>query len=427
MRSTPARGASMWSPRAAGGGASRVTDDGCGMTRADLVLAVERHATSKLPDGRSARDPHARLSRRGVALDRGGGAACDHDPRRPDEPHAWSLAVAAGAKSEVRPAALAQGTRVEVRDLFPATPARLKFLKTDRTEAEAIRDVVRRLAMSRPGRGLHARGRGARAGELSLRRCRERGRLARLGDVLGADFAANAIEVRARARGAFHRGFAGLPTCSRANALGQFLFVNGRPVRDKLMVGAVRARLCRLSAARPPSRRRAVSCDRPARGRRQRSSRQGRGALPRCRASCARPSCARCVEALARGAGRAASTGGTATVAALRGRGRCATAAVGIGGARRRGPLSPRLRRSRRGARAGTSRGFAEPRRRRSMSARLGATCALSRPRRRPRRSTGRSARRARSCTRPISSRRPATAWSSSTSTPPMSASSMSA
>src|SRR6266852_7496616 len=124
----------------------RVGDDGAGMPRADLALAVERHATSKLADD----DLLAirTLGFRGEALPSLGAVArLAIATRHASEPHAWTIAVEAGAKSEVKPAALGPGTCVEVRDLFYATPARLKFLKTDRTEAEAIRDVVRRLAM----------------------------------------------------------------------------------------------------------------------------------------------------------------------------------------------------------------------------------------------------------------------------------------
>src|ERR1051325_8440023 len=127
----------------------RVTDDGEGMTRADLALAVERHATSKLDDDDLV--AIRTLGFRGEALPSIGAAAgLATPPRHADEPHAWAIEVDAGNKSGLKPAALGQGTRVDVRDLFYATPARLKFLKSDRTEAEAVRDVVRRLAMSRP-------------------------------------------------------------------------------------------------------------------------------------------------------------------------------------------------------------------------------------------------------------------------------------
>ena len=214
----------------------RVTDDGVGMPRADLELAVDRHATSKL-SGDDLLAIHT-LGFRGEALPSIGAVArLILTTRHKDEPHAWTLEVDAGKKSDAKPAALGHGTTVEVRDLFYATPARLKFLKTDRSEAEAVREVVRRLAMSRPDVAFTLAGEerapltwGAATDELS-----------RLGDVLGADFGTNAISIDAEREGVRLQGFAGLPTLSRANTLGQYLFVNGRPVRDKVLIGAVRA------------------------------------------------------------------------------------------------------------------------------------------------------------------------------------------
>jgi DNA mismatch repair protein MutL len=217
-----------------------VTDDGEGMTRADLALAVERHATSKLADDDlvSIRT----LGFRGEALPSIGAVArLAIASRHASEPHAWSVEVEAGAKSELKPAALGGGTRVEVRDLFYATPARLKFLKLDRTEAEAVREVVRRLAMSRPDVAFTLAGEERAPVTFAATLPGATGRLARLGDVLGADFRANAVEIAAEREGVAVEGFAALPTLTRANALGQYLFVNGRPVRDKLLVGAVRA------------------------------------------------------------------------------------------------------------------------------------------------------------------------------------------
>jgi DNA mismatch repair protein MutL len=252
----------------------RIADDGAGMTRADLALAVERHATSKLDDddlnairtlgfrgealpsiGAVARltittRHRSRVYPTSVLQEGSKSATADFDC---GEPHAWAIAVDGGTKSDIRPAALGPGTCVEVRDLFYATPARLKFLKTDRTEAEAIRDVVRRLAMSRPDVGFTLAGEERalvtwaavqpppypppHAGE-----GREGiGRLARLGDVLGAEFRTNAIPVAAGRDGFSLEGFAGLPTYTKANALSLYLFVNGRAVRDKLLLGAVRA------------------------------------------------------------------------------------------------------------------------------------------------------------------------------------------
>ena len=218
----------------------RITDDGDGMTRADLALAVERHATSKLADDDLV--AISTLGFRGEALPSIGAAArLAITTRHADEPHAWVIEVDAGAKSDVKPAALGQGTRVDVRDLFYATPARLKFLKSDRTEAEAVRDVVRRLAMSRPDVAFTLAGEERPPLHFAAVLGDSAGRLVRLGDVLGAEFRANAAEIAAEREEVRIEGFAALPTLTRANSLGQYLFVNGRPVRDKLLLGAVRA------------------------------------------------------------------------------------------------------------------------------------------------------------------------------------------
>jgi DNA mismatch repair protein MutL len=225
-----------------GGGRRRIgiTDDGGGMTAADLALAVDRHATSKLDDEDLL---HIRtLGFRGEALPSIGAVArLGITTRHTSEPHAWSLSVEAGDKSQVMPAALGHGTRVEVSDLFYATPARLKFLKTDRTEAEAIREVVRRLAMARPDIAFTLAGEERAPVTWAAALPGAAGRLTRLGDILGADFRSSAIEVRAERDDVVVEGFAAAPSLTRANALGQYLFVNGRPVRDKLILGAVRA------------------------------------------------------------------------------------------------------------------------------------------------------------------------------------------
>ena len=216
-----------------------VTDDGEGMTRADLALAVERHATSKLADDDLVQI--RTLGFRGEALPSIAAVArLSLVTRHANEPHAWAIEVDAGVKSDIRPAALSAGTRVEVRDLFYATPARLKFLKLDRTEAEAVRDVVRRLAMSRPDVAFTLAGEERTPVTFAAALPGATGRLTRLGDVLGADFRSNAVEIAAEREGVTIEGFAALPTLTRANALGQYLFVNGRPVRDKLLLGAVR-------------------------------------------------------------------------------------------------------------------------------------------------------------------------------------------
>jgi DNA mismatch repair protein MutL len=225
-----------------GGGRRKIsiTDDGSGMTSDDLALAVDRHATSKLDDEDLLRI--RTLGFRGEALPSIGAVAkLAITTRHHSEPHAWSLSVEGGQKSAMVPAALSQGTRVEASDLFYATPARLKFLKTDRTEAEAIREVVRRLAMARPDIAFTLAGEERAPVTWAAALPGGSGRLTRLGDILGADFRSSAIEVRAEREDVVVEGFAAAPSLTRANALGQYLFVNGRPVRDKLILGAVRA------------------------------------------------------------------------------------------------------------------------------------------------------------------------------------------
>jgi DNA mismatch repair protein MutL len=217
----------------------RVTDDGAGMPPGDLALAVERHATSKLA-GDDLLDIRT-LGFRGEALPSIGAVArLTITTRHAGEPHAWAITVDAGIKSDVKPAALGEGTRVEVRDLFYATPARLKFLKSDRTEGEAIREIVRRLAMSRPDVAFTLAGEERAPVTWAAALPGPPGLLVRLADILGGDFRANAVEINGERHGVAVEGYAGLPTLTRANALGQYLFVNGRPVRDKLLIGVVR-------------------------------------------------------------------------------------------------------------------------------------------------------------------------------------------
>ena len=225
-----------------GGGRRKIviTDDGGGMTYADLSIATDRHATSKLDDEDLMQIKT--LGFRGEALPSIGAIArLSIATRHASEPHAWSLGVDAGARSPITPAALNHGTRVEVGDLFYATPVRLKFLKTDRTEAEAIREVVRRLAMARPDIAFTLAGEERAPVTWSATLPGAAGRLTRLGDILGAEFRLSAIEVESARDGVRVDGFAAAPSLTKANALGQYLFVNGRPVRDKLILGAVRA------------------------------------------------------------------------------------------------------------------------------------------------------------------------------------------
>ena len=217
-----------------------VEDDGCGMSSDEMALAVERHATSKLPDDDLI---HIKtLGFRGEALPSIGGIArLSITSRTSDGAEAWKLSVEGGAKSTPEPAAHACGTRIEVRDLFYATPARLKFLKTPRTEQTHAVEIVNRLAMAHPGVGFslsdgtrHLIRLNPAQGDLFS------ARLDRLTSIMGRDFTDNAMRIDAERDGVRLSGYASLPTLNRGNAAMQFLFVNGRPVRDRLLVGALR-------------------------------------------------------------------------------------------------------------------------------------------------------------------------------------------
>ena len=218
-----------------------VTDDGCGMTREELSLAVLRHATSKLPDDDLA---HIRtLGFRGEALPSIGAVArMSIASRARGASEAWRVAVEGGRVDEPAPAAHGPGTRVEVRDLFFATPARLKFLKAERTEAQHAEEAVERLAMAHPAIAFTLED----DGRTTLRLQPGTGdlfeaRRERLAQIMGRDFAENCIALDAQREGVRLTGYAGLPTFNRATSRAQYLFVNGRPVRDKLFHGAVRA------------------------------------------------------------------------------------------------------------------------------------------------------------------------------------------
>jgi DNA mismatch repair protein MutL len=218
----------------------RVVDDGSGMPRDDLGLAVERHATSKLPTGDLCQI--ATLGFRGEALPSiGSVAVLDIFSRAVDSPHGFSIRVDQGKKHALAPCGLPQGTKVEVRDLFAATPARLKFLRSDRAEARACADAVQRLAMANKEVRFTFAGTETAGFDYFARTEGDDALLARLADILGEEFRANALRVDAAREGIALEGYAGLPTWHKANAQAQYLFVNGRPVRDKLLSGAVRA------------------------------------------------------------------------------------------------------------------------------------------------------------------------------------------
>lgn len=227
-----------------------VADDGKGMAPDDLPVAVERHATSKLPGDDLLNIQW--LGFRGEALPSIGAVSrLNIVTREKAADSAAQLEVDAGKVGAVKPAAAGPGTRIEVRDLFYAVPARLKFLKTDRAEDLAVQEIVKRLAMAHAGIAFTLQ----QDGRTSFRadaipdnlldgpqdtQKPDLQRLGRLEQILGRDFADNAVAIRAEREGITLTGYAGLPTYNRGNAQHQYLFVNGRPVRDKLFVGAVK-------------------------------------------------------------------------------------------------------------------------------------------------------------------------------------------
>jgi DNA mismatch repair protein MutL len=225
---------------AAGGkGLIRIEDDGIGMDRADLELSVERHATSKL--GAGDLDDIRTLGFRGEALASIGAVSDLSIASRPDGvPSGLRLEVNRSLRRGIVPQAMNRGTIVEVKNLFAAVPARLKFLKSERAEAAAITDVVKRLAMANPA--VHFVLGGSDRSPVNWPGQHGEGALAaRLAQVMGEDFTANAALLAGARHGVVVAGLAGLPTYSRANSLSQFYFVNGRSVRDKVLLGAVRA------------------------------------------------------------------------------------------------------------------------------------------------------------------------------------------
>lgn len=249
----------------AGGGKVliRVTDDGHGMTPGDLPLALSRHATSKI-DGSDLLDIHT-FGFRGEALPSLGAVGRLAITSRAEGHEGAEITVTGGQIGPVRPAALNRGTQVELRDLFFATPARLKFLRTDRAEAQAIAEVMRKLAMAEPFVGFTLYD--VDGQREILRVDAEQGELfdalgARLGRLMGRDFVDNAIRLDLERDGFRLTGFAALPTYSRGSSVAQHLFVNGRPVRDKLLIGALRAAYMDvLSRDRHPAAVLFLDCD----------------------------------------------------------------------------------------------------------------------------------------------------------------------
>ena len=219
----------------------RVTDNGSGIRTEDLPLAMTRHATSKI-DGSNLLDIQS-FGFRGEALPSLGAVGKLNIMSRCGEADGAELQVSGGKLSAVRPVAMQPGTRVTLSDLFYATPARLKFLRSDRAEAKSISDTIRRLAMAEPSISFTLRDMATERIVLQVQA--EQGDMfdalrGRLGQIMGNTFIENAITVDAEREGICLTGFAGLPTYSRGSAISQFLFVNGRPVRDKLLLGGLR-------------------------------------------------------------------------------------------------------------------------------------------------------------------------------------------
>ncbi|MEQ1944156.1 DNA mismatch repair endonuclease MutL [Mesorhizobium sp. VNQ89] len=233
-------GASRIEVATGGGGLSllRVVDDGGGIAASELMLAVARHCTSKL-----STDIHdiRSLGFRGEALPSIGSVSrLAIRSRTPEADAAAEISVDGGRVSAVRPAAANRGTSVEVRDLFFATPARLKFMKGERAESSAITDVVKRIAIAFPAVRFTLSGTDRSTLDLPATDDSDEGYLRRIAQVMGDDFPQNALAIDAQREGVTLAGHVSIPSYSRANALQQYAYVNGRPVRDKLIAGAIR-------------------------------------------------------------------------------------------------------------------------------------------------------------------------------------------
>ena len=233
-----------------GGGLKRliVEDDGCGMSGVDMLLALERHATSKLRPGEDGRidllNIHT-MGFRGEALPSIGSVSRMTLTSRAAGEEAAELYVEAGRIEGPKPAAFAgtglTGSRIEVRDIFHATPARLKFMKSERSETLAVTDTLKRLAMARADVAFQLESNGRSIFRYAAHPDTAAGRLERLGAIMGREFRENALEIDADREGVRLSGFAGLPTLNRGNAQRQYLFVNGRPVKDRMLNGVIRA------------------------------------------------------------------------------------------------------------------------------------------------------------------------------------------
>lgn len=233
-----------------GGGLKRIVveDDGCGMSGDDMLLALERHATSKLRPGDDGRidllNIHT-MGFRGEALPSIASVSRMTLTSRAAGEEAAEVFVEAGRIEGPKPAAFSgtglTGTRIEVRDIFHATPARLKFMKSERSETLAVTDTLKRLAMARADVAFQLESNGRSIFRYAAHPDTPEGQLERLGAIMGREFRENALEIEAEREGVRLSGFAGLPTLNRGNAQRQYLFVNGRPVKDRMLNGVIRA------------------------------------------------------------------------------------------------------------------------------------------------------------------------------------------
>ncbi|RIJ21343.1 DNA mismatch repair endonuclease MutL [Henriciella barbarensis] len=233
-----------------GGGLKRmiIEDDGCGMSGAEILMALERHATSKLAPGEDGRidllNIHT-MGFRGEALPSIASVSRMTLTSKAEGEDASEVFVEAGRIEGPKPAAWTgrgeTGTRIEVRDLFHATPARLKFMKSERAETMAVTDAVKRLAMANADVSISLESNGRNVFRYAAHQATPEGDLERLGSIMGREFRENALAIEAEREGVTLSGFAGLPTLNRGNAQYQFLFVNGRPVKDRMLTGVIRA------------------------------------------------------------------------------------------------------------------------------------------------------------------------------------------
>lgn len=213
-----------------------ISDNGCGMGQEDLEAAVERHATSKLPENDLVHIEH--MGFRGEALASIGAVArLKIMSREQGAAESFEINVEGGKKGDVMPSAHPLGTQIEVRDLFFATPARLKFLKSERSEYMSVKDVITRLAMAFPQIAFSL----THDEKVGLKLPATQDASSRLSAIMGKEFGENAMKIEAEREGLTLSGYAGLPTLHRGTAQHQYLFVNGRPVKDKLLTGCVRA------------------------------------------------------------------------------------------------------------------------------------------------------------------------------------------